>query len=195
MADMHDGLGSSLVGLLGLVQSRKPTLHDVERRLLDALQELRMSVDALEPVDGDLGVVLGNVRHRMRTAIEDSGVKLNWRVDDLPLVSNLTPRAILNVQRIVSEALANALRHASASTVTVSARADRDSLRVQVDDDGVGFAQPVSSGGRGLDNLRHRAASLGATLEVRSEPGAGTRVALQLPLRLPGGDSARPPRV
>jgi signal transduction histidine kinase len=193
MADMHDGLGSSLVGLLGAVQSRRSSLEDVERRLLDALQELRMSVDALEPVDGDLAAVLGNVRHRMRTAIEDSGVKLHWQVDDLPPMSNLTPQAILAVQRIVSEALANALRHAQARAVTVSARADEDCLRVQIVDDGVGFAEPAPPGGRGLDNLRHRAAALGATLEVRSEPGSGTSVALQLPLRLPAMEVSRPP--
>jgi signal transduction histidine kinase len=71
MADMHDGLGSSLIGLLGSVQSGKPSLEEVERRLLDAMQELRLAVDSLEPMDGDLGVVLGNVRHRMRAAIEE----------------------------------------------------------------------------------------------------------------------------
>ncbi len=192
MADMHDGLGSSLVGLLGLVQSRKPTLQDVERRLLDALQELRMSVDALEPVDGDLAAVLGNVRHRMRTAIEDSGVRLHWQVEDLPPMSNLTPRAILAVQRIIAEALANALRHAKALNVTVRARADRDCLRVEIVDDGVGFARPAAPGGRGLENLRYRAAELGATLDVRSEPDSGTNVALRIPLQLPATEVCRP---
>jgi signal transduction histidine kinase len=193
MADMHDGLGSSLVGLLGLVQSRKPSLQDVERRLLDALQELRLSVDALEPVDGDLAAVLGNVRHRMRAAIEDSGVNLHWQVEDLPPISNLTPRAILAVQRIVSEALANALRHARARTVTVSARADGSCLRVEIVDDGVGFAEPAKPGGRGLDNLRYRAAILGARLDVRSEPRSGTRVALEIPLKLPATEVSSPP--
>jgi len=50
-------------------------------------------------MDGDLGVVLGNVRHRMRSAIEHSGVKLHWQVGELPHVSYLTPHAILAVQR------------------------------------------------------------------------------------------------
>src|SRR4029077_16357929 len=119
MADMHDGLGSTLVGLLGAVQSGKPTPEEIEGRLLDALQELRLVVDALEPVDDDLGVVLGNVRHRMRSAIEHSGVKFNWQVGELPHVSYLTPHAILAVQRIILEALTNSLRHSQASTVTV----------------------------------------------------------------------------
>jgi signal transduction histidine kinase len=182
MADMHDGLGSTLVGLLGAVQSGKPTPEEIERRLLDALQELRLVVDALEPMDGDLGVVLGNVRHRMRAAIEHSGVKLHWQVGELPHVSYLTPHAILAVQRIILEALTNSLRHSQASAVTVSARAEDGWLRIQVADDGVGFKELSSSRGRGLDNLRRRAAGLGGTLDIDSSRGAGASVILRLPL-------------
>jgi signal transduction histidine kinase len=182
MADMHDGLGSTLVGLLGAVQMGKPPLEEIERRLLDALQELRLAVDSLEPMDGDLGVVLGNVRHRMRAAIEESGVKLYWRVGELPHVSYLTPQAILAVQRIILEALTNALRHSQASTVTVSAQAEDGWLRIQVADDGVGFRDPGHSRGRGLDNLRRRAAGLGGTLDIQSARGAGASLVLRLPL-------------
>jgi signal transduction histidine kinase len=182
MADMHDGVGSSLVGLLGAVQSGKPPLEEIERRLLDAMQELRLAVDSLEPMDGDLGVVLGNVRHRMRAAIEDSGVKFHWQVGELPPVSYLTPQAILAVQRIILEALTNSLRHSQASTVTVSAQAEDGWLRIQVADDGVGFKELGASRGRGLDNLRRRAAGLGGTLDIQSTRGAGASVVLRLPL-------------
>jgi signal transduction histidine kinase len=182
MADMHDGLGSTLVGLLGAVQSGRPSREEVEERLLEALQELRLAVDALQPMDGDLGVVLGNVRHRMRAAIEDSGVKFHWQVGELPHVPYLTPQGILAVQRIILEALTNALRHSQASTVTVSARAEDGWLRIQVVDDGVGFKELDASGGRGLDNLRQRAAGLGGTLDIQSARGAGASVVLRLPL-------------
>lgn len=182
MADMHDGLGSTLIGLLGSVQSGKPSLEEVEQRLLDALQELRLAVDSLEPMDGDLGVVLGNVRHRMRSAIEHSGVKLHWRVGELPHVSYLTPQAILAVQRIILEALTNSLRHSKASAVTVSAQAEGGWLRIQVADDGVGFKEPSPASGRGLENLRRRAAGLGGTLDIQSARGAGASVILRLPL-------------
>lgn len=188
MADMHDGLGSSLVGLLGTVQSGTATLPEIERRLHDALQELRLAVDAFEPVDGDLGVVLGNVRHRMRSAIEDSGVRLNWQVEDLPRLSYLTPKAILSIQRIVLEALTNALRHAHARSITVKARADGGSLQIAVEDDGVGFDASNVNRGRGLDSLRDRARGIGGALEIYSAPGKGVIVALQLPLDGPGGD-------
>ncbi len=182
MADMHDGLGSSLVGLLGAVQSGKATLPEVEQRLHDALQELRLAVDALEPTDGDLGVILGNVRHRMRAAIESSGVRFHWRVGDLPQFSSLTPRAVLDIERIVLEALTNSLRHARARGVTVSTELNGAWLQIGVSDDGVGFDETKITPGRGLENLRQRARGLGGTIEIRSYLSVGTNVTLRLPL-------------
>jgi signal transduction histidine kinase len=182
MADMHDGLGSGLVGLLGAVQSGKATLPEVEQRLHDALQELRLAVDALEPTDGDLGVILGNVRHRMRAAIESSGVRFHWRVGDLPQLSSLTPRAVLDIERTVLEALTNSLRHARARDVTVGTELNGAWLQIGVWDNGVGFDETKITPGRGLENLRQRARGLGGSVEIRSSPGAGTNVTLRLPL-------------
>ena len=182
MADIHDGLGSSLIGLLGTVRSGKATLPEVERRLHDSLQELRLAVDALEPMDDDLRVVLGNVRHRMRAAIEESGVRFHWRVDELPSYADLTPKSILAIQRIVLEALNNSLRHARARDVTVSARVDERWLQIEVSDNGVGFDEAGIVSGRGLKSLRQRARGLGGTIDIRSSLGSGTDVTLRLPL-------------
>ena len=181
MADMHDGLGSSLVALLGAVQSGKAAVPEVERRLHDALQELRLAVDALEPTDGDLAVILGNVRHRMRTAIESSGVRFHWQVGELPQLPSLAPKAVLAIQRIVLEALTNSLRHARASDVTVSTRVNGSSLQIGVSDDGIGFDETSITPGRGLESLRQRARGLGGSVEIRSSKGAGTSVLLRLP--------------
>jgi len=185
MADMHDGLGSSLVGLLGAVQSGAATLPEVEHRLHDALQELRLAVDALETTDGDLNVILGNVRHRMRAAIESSGVSFHWQVAELPQFSSLTPRAVLAVQRIVLEALTNSLRHAGARVVTVTTRLEGSWLQIGVSDDGVGFDEASIVPGRGLTSLRQRARGLGGTVEIHSSRGGGTSVTLRLPFERP----------
>jgi signal transduction histidine kinase len=191
MADMHDGFGSSLVGLLGAVQSGKADLREVERRLHDALQELRLAVDALEPTDGDLGVILGNVRHRMRAAIENSGVRFHWQVGELPRFSSIAPRAVLDIERIVLEALTNSLRHARARNVTVSTQVTGGWLQVSVSDDGIGFDEASVTPGRGLESLRQRARGLGGMVEIRSAPGAGTSMTLRLPLKQPQWDFSR----
>jgi signal transduction histidine kinase len=184
MADMHDGVGASLLNLLGMVQSGKAKRTAIERRAQDALLELRLTVDSLGPVDGDLAVVLGNVRHRMREPIEDSGVRFLWQVGELPPVDNLTPRAILAIQHIVLEAIANALQHARASTITVRTQVDCGGLLIQVMDDGIGFDFDKVQRGRGLDNLDSRARSIGAGVEINSSTRHGTRVTLTLLLPL-----------
>jgi len=185
MTDMHDGLGSSLISLLSRLRARNMDLPQIEQRLDDILTDLRAIVDSLQPVEGDLGVVLGNIRYRMASAIEATGVKLLWKVELLPALEYLTPEMVLSVQRIVLEALTNALRHAGASTITVSAKhsADREAIVITVSDDGKGFDVATGAAGHGLRNMRGRAARMGISIDIRSSPGAGTVVVLELATR------------
>ena len=87
--------------------------------------------------------------------------------------------------RIAQEAVTNVERHARATQVTISWRCDGTDARLEVADDGIGF--PVGKAGRldsyGLLGMRERAASIGATLVVDSEPGRGTRVRCTLDAR------------
>ena len=81
---------------------------------------------------------------------------------------------------VVSESLTNAVKHAQASYVAVSI-VERDGvLQLSVRDDGVGGADP--QGGSGLIGLQDRVEALGGTIEVESPKGAGTRVAVSLPV-------------
>jgi signal transduction histidine kinase len=182
MADMHDGVGATLISLLGMVRSSKVEQTAIERRVREALLELRLAVDSLSPVDGDLAVVLGNVRHRMRELIEDSGVCFVWQVTELPPIDYLTPRAILSTQRIVLEAIVNGLQHARATTITVQTQVDCRSLLIRVMDDGIGFDLAKVRRGRGLANLHNRARSIGAGVEIESSMQLGTSITLTLPL-------------
>jgi signal transduction histidine kinase len=153
--------------------------------------DLRIIIDSLEPVEGDLGVVLGNVRYRMRAAIEHSGVRLVWNVDPLPPLPDLSPEKVLSIQRVLMEALSNALQHSGAKTITVSARHEASSGGVFIDiaDDGRGFGA-AASGGRGLRNMRARAQRAGFALNVSSSPGGGTVVELVLPVQQPAAPGA-----
>jgi signal transduction histidine kinase len=123
----------------------------------------------------------------MRELIEDSGVRFVWQVAELPPIDNLTPRAILSTQRIVLEAIVNALQHARASTITVQTQVDCRGLLIRVMDDGTGFELAKVRRGRGLANLHNRARSIGAGVEIESSTQLGTSVTLTLPLM---GDKA-----
>lgn len=182
MADMHDGMGARLVALLSVAQSGKAQHGEISQGIAAALDELRLTVDSVQPVEGDVGVVLGNVRHRMRSVFERAGVQLNWNVSELPRMENLTPERILAIQRIVLETFSNAIRHANARSVAVFTLRVPGAVRIVIEDDGRGFDPAARTAGTGLANLQLRAAQAGGTLAVESQVGKGTRVTLTLPL-------------
>jgi signal transduction histidine kinase len=182
MADMHDGLGARLVALLSVAQSGKAKHGEISEGIAAALDELRLTVDSVQPVEGDVGVVLGNVRHRMRSVFERAGVQLAWNVSELPRMEDLTPERILAIQRIFLEAFTNALRHSRARTVSVFTMRVPGAVRIVIEDDGRGFDVGAARAGNGLHNLQLRALQAGGTLSVESTPGKGTRVTLSLPL-------------
>jgi signal transduction histidine kinase len=81
---------------------------------------------------------------------------------------------------VVSEVLTNAVKHASATVVTVGAWVEQDRLVLVVSDDGVGGADP--SRGSGLVGLKDRIEALGGTIEVRSPAGGGTTITCRVPV-------------
>jgi signal transduction histidine kinase len=83
------------------------------------------------------------------------------------------------------ECVNNAARHSGCARAEVALAVDGRRLVLEVADDGRGFDPSSARRGNGLANLRKRAAALGAGLDVRSEPGRGTRVVLSVPLRPP----------
>jgi signal transduction histidine kinase len=84
---------------------------------------------------------------------------------------------------VLSEALANAARHADAARVTVKVSVRQGEVLVSVQDDGKGLPDTFQESG--LRNLRARAVELGGTLEVRSAEGGGTRLMWRAPLQRP----------
>lgn len=183
MRDMHDGLGSTLMSSLVLAEQGRLAPDALAGVLRECLDDLRLVIDSLEPIEHDLVTLLASLRHRLGRRLEGAGLVLHWDVQDLPPLPWLNPPDALQVLRIVQEVLTNVLKHASARHVCIATRALGDQVRVQVQDDGCGFAPGPAGAGRGLRHLALRAARLGGRLEVDSAVGRGTRVVLDLPLR------------
>ncbi len=185
LADMHDGLGACLVGLLRHVQSAHAERSSIEQRVCEALQEMRNAIHALQRRDGDLAGVLGSLRHRIDDMIRGTGIQLVWDIDELPDVGEPDRSALFSIQRIVLEAVTNALKHSGAHHLRIAARKDHENVRICVEDDGAGFDPARRAAGLGLFNMNARAKSIGVKLELRSRPGTGTAVNLTVPLRSP----------
>ena len=184
MREMHDGLGSSLMSTLALVEQGKMDMPAVSQVLRECVDDLKLTMDSMEPIDGDLATLLATLRYRVGRRLEAAGLSMHWQVDDLPPLPWLDSAAALQVLRILQEALTNVIKHAQATSITVTTSVEGDRVKVCVDDNGRGLpaAAPADgAGGRGLRNMRRRAEEIGARLAIESRtPGA--RVALSLPL-------------
>ena len=149
---------------------------------------MRIAIDALEPAQGDLASVLGNLRYRLAPLTNATGVSLAWDVVEMPTLDALEPSAVFAVQRAVLEAIFNALKHSGAKEIRLSAKPRDDGIEIRIDDDGQGFDTDRTRQGRGLGTMRNRARSLGGRTEIHSRPGAGTTVIFNIPYTLAGAD-------
>jgi signal transduction histidine kinase len=189
--DLHDGLGPALAGLtftLDAVQNLADSDHERASELLvsarDQAQTLIADVRRLiyglrPPALDELGLVAA-----MR-ALASREATLGMRVD-VQAPESVPPLAAaveVAAYRIVQEALTNVARHAGARVCTVRVSVEPTTLRLEVTDDGRGFAQPGIGAGVGLRAMRERAAELGGTCEIRSAAGVGTIVSARLPLQ------------
>jgi signal transduction histidine kinase len=182
MREMHDGLGSHLVSTLALLENDGTARESVARAVRAALDDLRLMVDALEPHDGDLVGALAMLRARLQPRLEAAGIRVEWRVGDVPRMPELGARAVLQILRVLQEAVTNVVKHAEARTLTIRTAASngtRPAVAVEVTDDGRGF-DAATPGGRGLHHMRRRAADIGAALAIESTRD-GTRVSLAIP--------------
>lgn len=183
-ADMHDSIGASLAALLAYFTIEKVDLVNVKRRIAEVLMELRFLVDSAETEDGDINLLLSSVRHRMGSSIETAGIELNWQVTQLPQIKGLTAHDALAIKLILMEALSNVLHHSYAETATLTTSFDQQAsaICIAVKDDGRGFNPVAADAGRGLSNMRRRAASIstGAGIFIDSTLGRGTTVRIEL---------------
>jgi signal transduction histidine kinase len=186
MRDMHDGIGGQLVAAIALA-SRPESSRELDGLLHEALDDLRMMIDSLESSEADLLTALGMLRMRVTNRFAAAGLEFRWEVTDVPRIPGFGSEQVLQLMRIVQEAFANTLKHAGARTITVrtssaSMSDGRSAVCVAIEDDGRGIANAERMGGRGLANMRRRAQSLGAEIEITPGPERGTRVSVRLPL-------------
>ncbi len=183
MQDMHDGLGSSLISAIRSVEGGVTDLK-VSQILRDCLDDLKLTIDSMEPVEADLLLLLATLRFRLEPRLEGTGITLLWEVRELPTLGWLDPSSALHILRIVQECIANILRHTRATEIRVRTALEDGGVLVSVEDNGQGFDVGKAldaAAGRGLHNQQRRAQAIDGTVRWVSGP-SGTRCTLRLPL-------------
>jgi signal transduction histidine kinase len=183
--DLHDGTQQRLLSLaleLRAAEARVPPEQrslaqqwsQAAQGLTDVAEELREISRGLHPAmleKGGLGPALRGLARRAGLPVE-----LSMRVR-----GRLPERVEVTAYYVVSEALTNAAKHARASVVRVDVGMTDQVLRLLVQDDGVGGADP--SRGSGLIGLSDRVEAVGGRIEITSPPGGGTSLQVTIPVR------------
>ena len=182
--DLHDGAQQRLVTLTmklraldgatgSPAQALGSDVEEIAAGLDDVLDDLRETARGLHPVilsRGGLGLALKALGRRSPVPVEL----------DVEARERLPEPVEVAAYYVVAEALTNAAKHAHASFVTVEAEVKDGDLRVSVQDDGVGGANPAH--GSGLIGLTDRVEALGGRLTLHSPPDGGTTLSVELPL-------------
>jgi signal transduction histidine kinase len=190
--DLHDAVSQTLFSLTLTAEAaaelvdRDPAaareqLDEVRRLAAEARAELRSLVFQLRPADLEAEGLAATLRKHVDVLrrVHPVTVELHVRGDAEPLAT-----VQRELYRIAQEALQNALKHADAGRISVDLSLEPDAAELEVCDDGAGFdpSDPmVRSQHLGLTVMEERARTVRGRLDVRSAPGEGTRVRLEVP--------------
>ncbi len=185
--DIHDGIGQSIyalsLNLETLAEEADGPLKDRLAKLVPlakkTLLESRHYIGGLKPIlagETDLTAMARNQASEFETV---AGVEVDLEFQgEQSQVSEATATAMY---RILQEALANVLKHANASCVTIRFEYDSNEVCMKVSDDGVGFDVDGDHTGNGLGNMQYRAEEVGGRFEIQGASGSGTTVEVTLP--------------
>jgi two-component system, NarL family, sensor histidine kinase UhpB len=187
--ELHDGIAQSLAALRVRLrmarsadaESAVAALERISADLGEATEELRRIAQGLRPPALDMLGLAPAIESCARSINDTTGLMVD--TDMGPVGGQLTSDAELALYRIVQEALSNAARHAGARTARVSLDAADGVVTAVVSDDGHGFSveAEMARGGLGLFGMQERGAYVGGSVQIESEPGAGTRIVVTIP--------------
>jgi len=190
--DLHDDTIQSLIVLNQRIQlasrapadSPVPLLKELQNLVQESIVNLRRLVRGLRPIYlDDLGLV-SSLKVLVQETAQQAGLEIVF--EPLGDERRLDSQVEMMLYRMVQEALSNIVRHAQAAHARVALSFLENDLRVEIRDDGKGFALPTTPAEFarkdhfGLLGLQERADIINARLDIQSRPGEGTTVCINL---------------
>jgi len=181
--NLHDGIGQNLYSHLitinrMLSEIDHPLLVQMQKEAAQLIEEIREISWELRPsVLDDLGLVPA-IRSYLSRYSDHYHIDVYF---DCVLNRRLTISIELTIYRIIQEALTNIRKYAEVSEAAVTVREIDDVVRVMVEDQGKGFEPKKQSPGVGLFSMDERARSVNGTLTIKTSPGKGTKIILEVP--------------
>jgi two-component system sensor histidine kinase UhpB len=180
--ELHDELGQSLTAVktnLAAINGNSPRVSDCLRLVDEAIGNVREMSQLLRPtILDDFGLAAG-----LHWLCEGFGQRTGIDVAcDIPFTGRLPEGTETHLFRIAQEALTNVARHANAKHVRLQLEQADGQVTLRISDDGCGLSpEPANRRGLGLIGMRARARSAGGDMDIRSRPGEGVLIEVQVP--------------
>ncbi len=190
--DIHDGLAQALAGAIMQFQiyahARQANPKDAAKAFDSAMAmlqqghvETRRLISGVRPPILDESGVVAAIVHLVYDPAFDQGPKIDFR--NRVMFKRLAPVLENAIYRIVQEGLTNARNHSQSNKILVALKQRDHRLRIEIRDWGVGFdPRTVHENRFGLEGIRERARLLGGKCDIKSKPGKGTSIVVELPV-------------
>lgn len=191
--DLHDDVGSTLtsIGILsevaqqGLTEEQSAVRSYLTRiggnsaQMMQAMDDIVWSI---KPDNDQLHKIVSRMREHTAQVLEPLHIAYTFRDDDHQRTVKLTMEQRRNIFLIFKEALNNAVKYASATSITITVQTGGGYVQLIIADDGKGFDTAHLPNGNGLRNMQQRSRDLGGQLSISSIPGSGTTITMQMRL-------------
>ncbi|MDZ7741120.1 MAG: histidine kinase [Bacteroidota bacterium] len=187
--ELHDGLGQLLIALkLKLENTHGSDLCETKKAIKEVNESFDMTIEEIRRISNNLMPAVLNefgivnaLRNLADEVQEHSGISVHFTSRNIDL--NLNKKQKTYIYRIAQEALNNAVRHSKARDINMNIIQGDEFLTIRIEDNGKGFNYPeaLREQGNGIHNMQERASIMNGKFEIRSEPGKGTLIIVNVP--------------
>jgi len=188
--DLHDNIGAQLTFIISSVDNVKygfdvrnsplgSKLDNISTFTRDTIIELRDTIWAMnnnQITFEDLRARILNFIEKARLAKED--IRFEFSIVEALQDTVFSSVQGINIYRTIQEALNNAIKYAEASEISIEARLMDDTIKINIDDNGKGFASGNVQLGNGLQNMQKRIEDIGGTFKIESQKEKGTSITI-----------------
>jgi signal transduction histidine kinase len=191
--DMHDEVGANLTKIaiiseLAMKNARDADgmttqLQNISHTAREVIDSISAIVWAINPTNDKLDNLAGYIREYASDYFEMTPIRCMIDFPQELPDHALSAEVRRNIFLTMKEAMNNVVRHSAATTVRICMVLRDRHVEMSIEDNGRGFAiDDISRYGNGLTNMRRRVETINGTFDVQSQPGAGTRILVHVPL-------------
>ena len=184
--ELHDGFGGTIAALRLELENIKPQAESREAHQ-EVLSGIRMLTREVRGISHDLApftLQASPFGKAVQTLVSERAAQYSWQVEFScpPGIDVLDQNLLIQLYRIIQEALNNIVKHTLSDKVRVLLKLTPTQLMIDITDNGAGFDPEKVTQGLGLQNITSRCHQFGGDLHIASSPGNGTTLKMQIPL-------------